>query len=337
MCLVCIFPRKAEKETSNGGVIPEMEKRQPQRETSQRSYRRGSGNDGGGRKKTGMIALLIVAAILLVVVDGWLLVKILGNRTSKEDAPIETVAQVNLGTMPTAAPETTEAPTVPTTEAVETTVALTPLEEAKQKNSDVVGWLSLGGTDIDLPVVQTTDNTYYMSHDLDRNSSKFGIPYVDFECKVSSGKHLIIYGTPGDTSGSQVFAQLRRYKDPEYAIANPAITLETEKGVRTYEIRAAYVITNNKQDKDFFSFNSTEHIKLTSTGTWQSYLNEIKSRAYYTADDFLKVGDEFLTLYTSGEDGKNSRFLVVAELLPEGETAEITEIKLNSNPKIPKF
>ena len=34
-----------------------------------------------------------------------------------------------------------------------------------QKNNDTVAWLKVEGTNVNYPVVQSTDNSYYLSHE----------------------------------------------------------------------------------------------------------------------------------------------------------------------------
>lgn len=44
----------------------------------------------------------------------------------------------------------------------------------KQKNSDAIAWIKVNGTDIDFPVVKGTDNSYYLTHNFDKEKNKAG-------------------------------------------------------------------------------------------------------------------------------------------------------------------
>ena len=49
------------------------------------------------------------------------------------------------------------------------------------QNSDLVGWVSIPGTRIDYPVMQTKDNPdFYLKHAFDKSYSSYGVPYVQF-------------------------------------------------------------------------------------------------------------------------------------------------------------
>ena len=41
----------------------------------------------------------------------------------------------------------------------------------KQKNSDAIAWIKVNGTDIDFPVVKGTDNSYYLTHNFDKEKN----------------------------------------------------------------------------------------------------------------------------------------------------------------------
>ena len=47
-------------------------------------------------------------------------------------------------------------------------------EKLKQKNSDTIAWIKVNGTDIDFPVVKGTDNSYYLTHNFNKEKNKAG-------------------------------------------------------------------------------------------------------------------------------------------------------------------
>lgn len=58
------------------------------------------------------------------------------------------------------------------------------------RNSDFAGWIEIPGVDIDLPILQTTDNYFYLYHDLDRADDKRGMPFADYECDMKTAATL---------------------------------------------------------------------------------------------------------------------------------------------------
>ena len=61
------------------------------------------------------------------------------------------------------------------------------------QNPQFVGKLSIPGTKLDYPVVQATDNVYYLNRDFTTSHEPYGIPFLDFRAwlgrtKDESGK-----------------------------------------------------------------------------------------------------------------------------------------------------
>ncbi len=68
-------------------------------------------------------------------------------------------------------------------------------EELCKINSDVVGWLTIYGTNIDYPLVQTTDNNKYLSYDVLGEYSLSGSIFLDYRNqKDFSDFNTIIHG-----------------------------------------------------------------------------------------------------------------------------------------------
>ena len=68
-------------------------------------------------------------------------------------------------------------------------------EKLKQKNNDTVAWIQVNNTNINYPIVQGDDNSYYLTHDFDKNSSSDGWPFADKSNEFSElSTNTIIYG-----------------------------------------------------------------------------------------------------------------------------------------------
>ena len=69
------------------------------------------------------------------------------------------------------------------------------LEELQKENSDIVGWLEIEDSNINYPVLQGTDNSFYMTHNYKKQYSKNGSLFLDkdYDWSISS-TNLLIYG-----------------------------------------------------------------------------------------------------------------------------------------------
>ena len=68
-------------------------------------------------------------------------------------------------------------------------------EDLIDRNSDVIGWIYLPGTNINYPVLQGRDNDFYLRRDLDRNHSNAGSIFMEAQNnKLFTDLNTIIYG-----------------------------------------------------------------------------------------------------------------------------------------------
>lgn len=202
-----------------------------------------------------------------------------------------------------------------------------------EQNEDAVGWISIEGTSIDLPLVQGSDNVFYLDHGLDRQPDRLGVPFVDYECDLRTGQHLILYGHNMSNSSTERFSELRRYRQPEYCSEHPVIQLDTLYASQLYKVVAVYVITAQESDGDVFHFN--QYVQFADDAAWQDYLDAVAQRAFYTVDGYAQPGERLLSLCTCMHTMENDRIIVMARPLREGESAEADRIEINPAPLLP--
>lgn len=90
-------------------------------------------------------------------------------------------------------PTSAQQPSVPETQLALNTSILT----LQSKNEDTVGWITVPGTVIDYPVMQTPDDPeYYLHHDFEKNSDIHGTPFLDAGCRIDGN------GSTGTASGT---------------------------------------------------------------------------------------------------------------------------------------
>ena len=79
--------------------------------------------------------------------------------------------------------EDNNAPEVPLTEEEN---VLTEYGELFLKNTDMVGWLSIAGTTLNYPVMQTPNEpNYYLKRNFDKEYSDLGTPYIQENCDLA--------------------------------------------------------------------------------------------------------------------------------------------------------
>ena len=135
--------------------------------------------------------------------------------------------------------------------------------ELKQVNSKTVGWVEVKGTYVNLPYVQTNNNSYYLNHSFDNTHNSAGWAFLDYRNnKNSLDKNNIIYAH-GRKNGS-MFGSLRNLLSKEWQNnkSNYVIRTSTEKENTLWQIFSVYYLpttndyiqVNFKDDNEFLSF-----------------------------------------------------------------------------------
>ena len=121
------------------------------------------------------------------------------------------------------------APEVPLTEEEN---ILTEYGELYLKNTDMVGWLSIAGTTLNYPVMQTPNEpNYYLKRNFEKEYSDLGTPYIQENCDLTSGDNLVIYGH--HIKGGKMFGALEDYKSQGFRYYN-FVNAESEDEFNTY-------------------------------------------------------------------------------------------------------
>ena len=129
-------------------------------------------------------------------------------------------------------------------------------------NEDIVGFVEIKGTSISDPVVQSSDNAYYLNHNLHGEFDRQGAVFLDFENDLDElqDDNTIIYGH--NLKNGAMFHDIRLYFDEDFYKEHKHILLTTPYEETLWEIFSFfqtttdfYYLTTNYQDKDeFFDF-----------------------------------------------------------------------------------
>lgn len=180
-----------------------------------------------------------------------------------------------------------------------------------EENPDLIGWLRIDGTDIDLPVVQTPgDNEYYLRRGFDRLYSVGGTLFLDERCSAAPGAptaNWLIYGH--NMRDGSIFGQLVRYRDEDFYKAHPTFTFDTLYETGTWQVVAALDTTLGADELPYYTFFDAD-TKL----AWQRRVTAITDKALYDTGVTPEYGTQLLTLSTCGDTrlGTDARFALLA-------------------------
>nr|WP_303039510.1 class B sortase [Enterocloster clostridioformis] len=100
------------------------------------------------------------------------------------------------------------------------------IKQLQEINTEVIGWLRIEGTDIDGPILQSEDNTKYLTAGYDGKANPAGAFFLDYECESDfSGQHNIIYGHNMKNGG--MFHDLINFKEESYYREHQKIKIYT--------------------------------------------------------------------------------------------------------------
>ena len=178
------------------------------------------------------------------------------------------------------------------------------------KNKKLIGWLKIDDTIIDYPVMQTSDNQYYLEHNLNQEYDRNGSIFMDKDCDVlKPSTNLILYGH--HMKSGKMFGSLDKYSSKEFYEKHKYIYFDTiyEKGV--YEVM--YVFRSRVYNEQDVVFKYYQFIDAGSEREFDSNMREMAEDSLYDTGVTASYGDQLLTLSTCDYQEKNGRFVVVAK------------------------
>ena len=172
-------------------------------------------------------------------------------------------------------------------------------EELKQKNSDTVAWLKVENTNIEFPIVQTNNNSYYLTHNFDKKYNVAGWIFADYKNKLDgTDRNIVVYGH--NMRDNSMFGSLKDVITEEWYNneENKYITFVTENDYQTYQVLSVYQI----KTEDYYiqtEFKSNE---------FPEFIDTITKRSKKDFGINVSKEDTLLTLSTCAN---NNRYRIV--------------------------
>lgn len=233
--------------------------------------------------------------------------------------------------------------------------------ELYKKNPDVVAYINIEGTQLKMPVTQTPisedmyarwssgdfasdvmnavveGNKFYLDHNLDKEYAPFGIPFADSRAMFAPGVQSTVVTMYGHAAkDGTYFAPVKKYKDLEFYKEHPTIEFNTLYSNGTYKIIGMFL-----EDVDWNTnpnmFNYHDWVNLDES-YFNSYVNNVKERSFFTTDVDTQYGDKLIALSTCSKNSATSiRAVLVARKVRPGESPEVDVSKatVNENQKTP--
>lgn len=181
-------------------------------------------------------------------------------------------------------------------------------EELKSINPDVVGWVTVYGTNIDYPVVQGADNWAYLNTDAMRKYSLTGSIYLDHQNSPDlSDFNSILYGH--NMTPAVMFGNIKDFRETAY--------FETHRygevyfGDRYQGVEFFCTIECDAYDGDIFAPGIEKESEK------KRYLELLKKHSVQNRDIDIGPGDRIILLSTCSPVMTNIRDILVGKITDE--------------------
>ena len=180
-------------------------------------------------------------------------------------------------------------------------------EELNKVNQDIVGWISVEGTNLHNPILQATDNDFYLNRNFARESSRAGSVFMDYRNDITNMSHnTVLYGHA--MRNDTMFGSLKKFGNQDYADEHPVIYMDTLYEGYDIEVFAAYETTI-----DFYYIETD----FQTTEKFSKFLGEVESRSLIDMPVEVGADDRIVTLSTCNNsvNSKDKRYVVQGKLV----------------------
>ena len=185
------------------------------------------------------------------------------------------------------------------------------VKELQNENEDIKAWIKINDTNVNHPVVQASDNNYYLYRNYKKENSNYGSIFIDSNSNIENpNSNIIMYGH--NMKDGSMFKDLLKYADEEYYNNHKYIEFVTNTSSSTYEIIAVFKSRIfYKNEKNVFRYYQCTN--LNNEQDYNYYVNNCKELSLYDTGVNAEYGEQIITLITCEYSSENGRMVVVAK------------------------
>lgn len=167
-------------------------------------------------------------------------------------------------------------------------------------NSDTVGWIQVNGTNINYPIVQSSDNDFYLNHAFDKSYNGAGWVFLDYRNDISSlDGNTIIYAH--SRLDKTMFGSLKNVLTDGWLSDsnNFVVKLSTPNKNTLWQVFSVYRIPSTS---DYLNISINDN-----------FVSMLLDRSSYNFNTSVSGSDHILTLSTCYSDSE--RVVIHAKLI----------------------
>jgi len=174
------------------------------------------------------------------------------------------------------------------------------------ENPEVRGWVRLPDTAINLPIVKTTDNEFYLNHLFNEKKNKLGTPFIDAgNTGEFSDRNTVIYGHA--LKNGSMFGSFWEFENPNYFMRHPELQLFLPDG--THKTLAVFACSRVE------GVRSAIPIAFSDESAFLSYIEELLAFSAFSSNVKVTAQDRIVSFCVVLPDGGEGRLLVSCKLV----------------------
>lgn len=174
-------------------------------------------------------------------------------------------------------------------------------------NKNIIGYLEIPNV-FKVPVVQYSDNIYYLNHDINNKEDIKGSIFMDYRNNINDRK-VLIYGHSGNYEDLP-FLKLNNYSKEDFFKNNDLIYFYISNKIYKYRVFSTYI---EYKDFDYMNLNSFNNL------TYLEHINKLKNNSMFYKDIELDNDSKIIILQTCSMDksikSKTKYRLVIGKLI----------------------
>ena len=180
--------------------------------------------------------------------------------------------------------------------------------DLQKKNADVIGWITIPGTQIDYPFLWSDDYSKYLRTDINGKSSTAGSIFMDYRCdRTLKGAHSILFGH--NMNNDSMFGSLPYFRDRTFF-------MEHQKGYiylahENIKLQAIACMVVESSNIEVYGVAESDKQK-------EQFIETMKGKNLHGSETIpgdLSIDDRFVILSTCSYEYNEARTVVVYRII----------------------
>lgn len=181
------------------------------------------------------------------------------------------------------------------------------LDALREENEDVIGWIRIPDTKVNYPLLQWTDNDFYLDHTWKQSNNASGAIFMEYQNKPDFSEfNTIIYGH--NMRNGDMFGTLHYYRRPNYWKEHPYVYIVNDEGVLRFDVFAAQSASTK---------SVIYGLGIETDQRKEEFIRFARDYSFFEVDFIPTAEDRILTLSTCTGAGHVNRWVVLSVLNEE--------------------